>query len=81
MALKSSVWDLSNDNVAEGAKSAFALVVSFFDCSYSNWAIIKFGLFFFEISIAEFRSLGNSVAVIEDLSNNSASFNFPITFS
>ena len=50
--LRSSDLDLSNDKVAEGAKSDRALTVSFLDCSYSNCEIIKFGLFVFDISIA-----------------------------
>ena len=78
---KKHILDLSKDNVADGAKSDLALEISFFDCSYSNLAIIKSGLFFFDISIAEFNSSGNIGPVTEDLSNSSGLFNFPITFS
>ena len=53
--LKSSDLDLSKDNVAVGAKSDLALMVSFFDCSYSSWAIIRSGLLFFDIAIASFN--------------------------
>ena len=34
-----------------------------------------------DISIAEFNSKGNVASIIDVLSNNSGSFNFPITFS
>ena len=46
MELKSSLYDLSKDNLAVGDKSDFAIIVSFLDCSYSNLAIVKSGLFF-----------------------------------
>ena len=49
MELKSSVFEDSNDNVAEGDKSDLAIITSFSDCSYSSFAIINSGLLFFEI--------------------------------
>ena len=58
MELKSSVFDLSKDKVADGAKSDLALIVSFLACSYSSLAIIKSGLLFIDISIAEFSCSG-----------------------
>ena len=47
VALKSSVFEDSKDKVAEGENSAFAIVTSFSDCSYSSLDIIKSGLLFF----------------------------------
>ena len=41
-------------------RSDLAIVTSCSDCSYSNFEIIKFGLVVFEISIASFKSIGNS---------------------
>ena len=60
VVFKSSVYDLSKDNFAVGAKSDLAIDLSLIDCSYSNFAIIKSGLFFFESSIAKLRSPGSS---------------------
>ena len=58
--LASSVLELLKDKVAEGERSDLAIITSFSDCSYSNLDIIKFGLLFFEISIALFKSSGIS---------------------
>ena len=41
VVFKSSVYDLSKDNFAVGAKSDLAIDLSLIDCSYSNFAIIK----------------------------------------
>ena len=60
VALKSSVFEDSKDKVAEGENSAFAIVTSFSDCSYSSLDIIKSGLLFLEISIAWFKDEGTS---------------------
>ena len=81
LELKSSVLDLSKDNLAVGAKSDLALVVSFLDCSYSSLAIIKSGLFSFDISIASLNWRGKFKSMIELLSKVSISFSWPITFS
>ena len=72
--------DLSNDKVADGAKSDCALLVSFFDCSYSNWAIIKSGLFFSESFIAEFNSIGKLVWNIDDFFNIKEKQSFNINY-
>ncbi len=55
-----SDFELLNDKDADGDRSDLAIVTSFSDCSYSSLEIIKFGLVVFEISIASFKSFGNS---------------------
>ena len=55
--------------------------MSFFDCSYSNWAIIKSGLLNFDLLIAEFKSIGRFTSKIDFFSNDFGSDNGPITFS
>ena len=69
VALRSSVYDLSKDKFAVGARSDFAMVLSFCACSYSNWAMIKSGLFFLESSIAKFRLSGSGYWLIDFLFN------------
>ena len=80
MELKSSVFDLSKDKVADGAKSDLALIVSFFACSYSSFAIIKSGLFFIDILIAEFNFSGKVTSLIDPLSNDSGSL-MPVSYT
>ena len=45
------------------------MIVSFSDCSYSNKAIFKSGLFFFDSSIAEFKFWGITKLIVEFFSN------------
>ena len=55
-----SDFELLKDKDADGDRSDLAIITSCSDCSYSNFKIIKFGLVVFEISIASFKSFGNS---------------------
>ena len=64
------VFDLSNESDAVGAKSDRALEISFLDCSCSNLAIIKLGLFFLDNSNALFNSIGNLASNIDSFFNN-----------
>ena len=79
--LKSSVYDLSNDIEAVGARSDLAISVSFSDCSYSNFAIIRSGLFFFDNSIAEFKLPGRTKLITLSLTSKLESDIGPIIFS
>ena len=51
------------------------------DCSYSNLAIVKPGLFFFDNSVAEFKFPGIAKVIVEFLTNEFESDSGPIIFS
>ena len=57
------------------------MIVSFLDCSYSNMAIFKSGLFFFDNSIAELKSAGITKFIVEFFSNKLEFDKGPIIFS
>ena len=67
--------------MAVGDKSDLEIVVSFSDCSYSNLAIVKFGLFFLDTSIAEFKFSGITKLIVEFFSNKLVLDKGPIIFS
>ena len=75
------MYDLSIVKFAVGAKSDLAIILFFWASSYSNWAIIRSGLFFFESLIAEFKLSGNGYSLIDFLSKDYGSFKEPIIFS
>ena len=79
--LKSSDLEFSNESLAVGDKSDLAINTSFLDCWYSNLAIIKSGLFFFEISKALFNVYGNIILITEFLFKEFGFEIGPITFS
>ena len=58
MELRSSVFEDSREIDADGDNSDLAITTSFFDCSYSSFETIKFGLLISEIFIAEFKFFG-----------------------
>ena len=79
--LKSSVFDLSIDKVAVGARSDLDIFKSFTDWSYSIFAIMTSGLLLFDNSIASFKDLGNGDIGFNDLIKLSILSILPIIFS
>ena len=79
--LKSSVFDLSIDKVAVGARSDLDIFISFSDCSYSIFAIMIFGLLLIDNSIASFNDWGSGDIGFNDLFKSSILSIFPMTFS
>ena len=75
------MYDLSNDIEAVGARSDLAISVSFSDCSYSNFAIIRSGLFFFDNLIAEFKLPGKTKLITFYLTSKLESNMGPMIFS
>ncbi len=79
--LKSLDLEFSYESLAEGDKLDLAIATSLSDCSYSNFAIIKSGLFFFEISIALLRVCGDIKLISKFFSKELGSEIGPIIFS
>mgnify|MGYP006259356169 CR=1 FL=1 len=79
--LKSSDFEDLAEIVAEGENSERAILTSFSDWSYSSLAIVRSGLFPFEIWIAFWRDVGISNSIFTSSLKLSISLSGPIIFS
>ena len=79
--LKSSDFEDLAEIVAEGENSERAILTSFSDWSYSSLAIVRSGLFPFEIWIAFWRDVGISNSIFTSSPKLSISSSGPIIFS